>query len=69
MIPLPDNSNFTPNIETADSNNHSEITSPNSLGDDFDNVSNFLDKIDSSIASTKEVVNRSRGNSEYVLLF
>lgn len=65
MIPLPDNSNFTPNIETADSNNHSEITSPNSLGDDFDNVSNFLDKIDSSIASTKEVVNRSRGNSEF----
>lgn len=64
LIPVTDINSYPIHVEPAASSSQSEsddVTSPCSIEDD---VSNFLDKIDNSIASTKREVKKFR-NSEF----
>ncbi|KAB0792789.1 hypothetical protein PPYR_14748 [Photinus pyralis] len=64
LIPVTDINSYPINVEPAASSSQSEsdeVTSPCSIEDD---VNNFLDKIDNSIACTKREVKKFR-NSEF----
>ncbi|KAF5291293.1 hypothetical protein FQA39_LY03444 [Lamprigera yunnana] len=67
LIPVTENNSFMTAMESASSHNHTESVEILSPYSDDDDVLNFLDKIDNSIASTKEEVKKFQ-NREFASL-
>lgn len=64
LIPVPENNKALCSTEqTSNSARHSQSTSHDGESDE-ESISDFLVKIDASIANTKQEVNKAQGNSE-----